>query len=192
MPDPTLQEQPKISLKKMAGKSCITHHILPISSTNRTSTSFYELAESFGGTKAHFKRRGRNEAIALMKILENIDKQFVLASFAITQIRLMKKNLCSSNEESEEEVEGDDLLNTDQPLPSSSEYESEEDQEEERESSDEDDDDSGDSDSEVASTGQEMVDEEEQQQQQQNSTSAEEKSKSSNTFASNISFGFST
>ncbi|KAM3171132.1 hypothetical protein ACTXT7_017231 [Hymenolepis weldensis] len=62
MPHPTLQEQPKISLKKMAGKSCITHHILTIfSCTNRFSTSFQELTESFNGTKAYLKGRGRNE-----------------------------------------------------------------------------------------------------------------------------------
>ncbi|KAM3184077.1 hypothetical protein ACTXT7_009105 [Hymenolepis weldensis] len=55
-------EQPKISLKNLAGKSCITHHILPIfSCTNRFSTSFQELTESCGGTKAYFKRRGGNE-----------------------------------------------------------------------------------------------------------------------------------
>ncbi|KAM3178288.1 hypothetical protein ACTXT7_002872 [Hymenolepis weldensis] len=64
MPDnATLQEQPKISLKKMAGKSCITHHTLPIfSCTNRISTAFQEFTESFNGRKAYFKRRGQNEA----------------------------------------------------------------------------------------------------------------------------------
>ncbi|KAM3179956.1 hypothetical protein ACTXT7_017256, partial [Hymenolepis weldensis] len=30
MPDPTLQEQPKISLTNLAAKSYITYHILPI------------------------------------------------------------------------------------------------------------------------------------------------------------------
>ncbi|KAM3171156.1 hypothetical protein ACTXT7_017188, partial [Hymenolepis weldensis] len=57
MPDPTLQEQPKISLKKMAGKSCITHHILPIFSSTNRFLSFQELTESLNGTRAHFKRR---------------------------------------------------------------------------------------------------------------------------------------
>ncbi|KAM3180827.1 hypothetical protein ACTXT7_015549 [Hymenolepis weldensis] len=60
MPDPKLQEQPKISLKNLAEKSYITHHISR-SCTNRFSTSFQELSESFNGTKADFKRRGRNE-----------------------------------------------------------------------------------------------------------------------------------
>ncbi|KAM3179244.1 hypothetical protein ACTXT7_001000 [Hymenolepis weldensis] len=63
MPHHTLQEHPKISLKNLAGKSCITHHILPIfSCTNRISTSFQELTESFDRTKAYFKRRVRGEA----------------------------------------------------------------------------------------------------------------------------------
>ncbi|KAM3175260.1 hypothetical protein ACTXT7_008880 [Hymenolepis weldensis] len=60
MPDPTLQEQPIISLKNLAGKSCITR-IFSRSCTNRISTSFQELAELFNGTKAYFKKRGRNE-----------------------------------------------------------------------------------------------------------------------------------
>ncbi|KAM3188290.1 hypothetical protein ACTXT7_000606 [Hymenolepis weldensis] len=62
MPDPTLQEQPKISLKNLAVKSCITHHILPIFSCTNQFLSFQELTESFNKTKACFKRRGRNEA----------------------------------------------------------------------------------------------------------------------------------
>ncbi|KAM3173006.1 hypothetical protein ACTXT7_013386 [Hymenolepis weldensis] len=58
IPDPTLQEQPKILLKNLAGKSCISHHILPIfSSTNQFSTSFQEPTESLNGTKAYFKKR---------------------------------------------------------------------------------------------------------------------------------------
>ncbi|KAM3185311.1 hypothetical protein ACTXT7_006614 [Hymenolepis weldensis] len=61
MPHPTLQEQPKISLKNLVGKSCITHYILPIFSCTNRFSSFQELTESFNGTKAYFKRRGRNE-----------------------------------------------------------------------------------------------------------------------------------
>ncbi|KAM3172235.1 hypothetical protein ACTXT7_014970 [Hymenolepis weldensis] len=56
MPHPTLQKQPKISLRNLAEKSCITHHILLIFSCTNRFSSFQEL------TKANFKRRGRNEA----------------------------------------------------------------------------------------------------------------------------------
>ncbi|KAM3184279.1 hypothetical protein ACTXT7_008659 [Hymenolepis weldensis] len=45
MPDPTLQEQPKILLKNLAGKSCITHHILPIFSCINRFSSFQEFTE---------------------------------------------------------------------------------------------------------------------------------------------------
>ncbi|KAM3178555.1 hypothetical protein ACTXT7_002318 [Hymenolepis weldensis] len=52
MPDPTLQKQPNISLKNLAGKSCITHHILPIfSCTNRFSTSFRSLQNHLMGQR---------------------------------------------------------------------------------------------------------------------------------------------
>ncbi|KAM3186506.1 hypothetical protein ACTXT7_004185 [Hymenolepis weldensis] len=61
MPDPTLQEQPKISLKNLAGKSCIIHHIRPIFSCTNRFSCFQEPIESFNETKAYFKRRGRNE-----------------------------------------------------------------------------------------------------------------------------------
>ncbi|KAM3183729.1 hypothetical protein ACTXT7_009786 [Hymenolepis weldensis] len=51
MPDnATLQEQPKISLKNLAGKLCITHHILPIFSCTNRFSSFQELIGSFNGT----------------------------------------------------------------------------------------------------------------------------------------------
>ncbi|KAM3174742.1 hypothetical protein ACTXT7_009921 [Hymenolepis weldensis] len=60
MPDTTLQEQPKSSLKNLAGNSCITHHILPIFSCTNRLSSFQEFTESFNGTKAYFKWRGRN------------------------------------------------------------------------------------------------------------------------------------
>ncbi|KAM3179858.1 hypothetical protein ACTXT7_017451 [Hymenolepis weldensis] len=62
MPDPTLQEQRKISMKNLAGKSCTTHHILPIFSCTNLFSSFQELTESFNRTKAYFKGRGGNEA----------------------------------------------------------------------------------------------------------------------------------
>ncbi|KAM3179703.1 hypothetical protein ACTXT7_000144 [Hymenolepis weldensis] len=65
MPHPTLQEQPKISLKNLAGKSCITHHILPIFSCTNRFSSFQKLTESFYGTKIYFKRRGGNEATCM-------------------------------------------------------------------------------------------------------------------------------
>ncbi|KAM3175027.1 hypothetical protein ACTXT7_009359 [Hymenolepis weldensis] len=63
---PLTSKQPQVSLKNLAGKSSITHHILPIfSGTNRFS-SFQELTESLNGTKAYFKRRGVNEARTLI------------------------------------------------------------------------------------------------------------------------------
>ncbi|KAM3173205.1 hypothetical protein ACTXT7_012973 [Hymenolepis weldensis] len=62
MPDPTLQEQSKISLKNLAGKSSITHHILPIFSCTNRFLSFQELTESFNGKKTYIKSRGGNEA----------------------------------------------------------------------------------------------------------------------------------
>ncbi|KAM3175017.1 hypothetical protein ACTXT7_009349 [Hymenolepis weldensis] len=55
MPDPSLQKQPQVSLKNLAGKSCITHHILPIFSYTNRLSSFQEFTESFDGTKAYFK-----------------------------------------------------------------------------------------------------------------------------------------
>ncbi|KAM3180331.1 hypothetical protein ACTXT7_016487 [Hymenolepis weldensis] len=61
----TSQEQPKISLKNLAGKSCITHHILPIFSSTYRFSSFQELTEPVNGTEAYFKRRGRNEGANL-------------------------------------------------------------------------------------------------------------------------------
>ncbi|KAM3186372.1 hypothetical protein ACTXT7_004483 [Hymenolepis weldensis] len=57
----TLQEQPKISLKNLGGKLCITHHILPIFSCTDRFSSFQELTESLNGTKTYFKRRDGNE-----------------------------------------------------------------------------------------------------------------------------------
>ncbi|KAM3180985.1 hypothetical protein ACTXT7_015234 [Hymenolepis weldensis] len=62
MPDPTLHEQSKVSLKNLAGKSCITHHILPIFSCTNPFSSFQKLTDLFNGTRAYFKRRGGNES----------------------------------------------------------------------------------------------------------------------------------
>ncbi|KAM3175878.1 hypothetical protein ACTXT7_007635 [Hymenolepis weldensis] len=67
MPDPTLQTQSKISLKNLAGKSCITHHILPTFSSTNRFLSFQELTESFNGKKAYFKGRGRMKLVSFFE-----------------------------------------------------------------------------------------------------------------------------
>ncbi|KAM3178618.1 hypothetical protein ACTXT7_002174 [Hymenolepis weldensis] len=66
MTDPTLQEQPKISLKNLARKSYITYHIPPTFSCINRFSSFQELTEPFNGTTAYFKRRGRNEEASFL------------------------------------------------------------------------------------------------------------------------------
>ncbi|KAM3188298.1 hypothetical protein ACTXT7_000521 [Hymenolepis weldensis] len=115
MPDNAkLQEQPKISLKNLVGKSCITHHILPIfSCTNRFSTSFQELIESFNGTKVYFKRRGGDEAKSFKSLyltgLNILDKKCGGASFLTKKsLLVLSKSLFSKYPDSNSCSEIDD------------------------------------------------------------------------------------